>query len=340
MYQNNNNSTAIAKRQQTAMSHQQQGGFGELREMGQVFAESGFFSDSRGEAQAVVKIMAGRELGLPPIVAMTSIHIVKGRVSVSAQAMGAIIKRTGQYDYRVAEHTTKKCVIEFFKDSASIGKSEFTMEDAQAAGLAQQDTWKKYPRNLLFARALSNGARWHCPHLILGVYTHEEMGARVDSEGEIIEAPRTETTITTPIPTPIQVPRQTPMPKPFDVRKTMAAIHATAHDFGISHEDLHGIFQVESLKDLDEKSLTEIPQLLKQWAAEECAEQAEFEEDIRCAGSLGELREYWEKWYPQIKQWNLLLHYRAEQTKNAAKDALIQASIPTASPEEADVVEG
>jgi len=60
--------------------------------LGEVFAKSGMFSDVKDAAQAVVKIMAGRELGLPPLFSMTRIYMVKGQVALSATAMAALIK--------------------------------------------------------------------------------------------------------------------------------------------------------------------------------------------------------------------------------------------------------
>ena len=58
-----------------------------------------------------------------------------------------------------------------------------------AAGLDSNTNWRKYPRNMLFARAISNGARWYCPDLFGGspVYTPDELGAEVDGEtGEVL----------------------------------------------------------------------------------------------------------------------------------------------------------
>jgi len=67
----------------------------------------------------------------------------------------------------------------------SIGKSEFTAADAAKAGTQNMG---KFPRNMLFARAMSNGVRWYCPDVFSGnsVYTPEELGARTDDEGYII----------------------------------------------------------------------------------------------------------------------------------------------------------
>ena len=164
----------------------------ETMQLGDLLAKSGFFADSKGAAQAVVKVLAGREIGFGPIASMTGIHVINGRVSISANLMAAAIKRSGRYDYRVQSMTYDKCVIEFRERMGDrwevIGNSEFTASDAKTAGTKNMD---KYARNMLFARAMSNGARWFTPDIFGGpVYTPEELGAQVDGEtGEIIDAP-------------------------------------------------------------------------------------------------------------------------------------------------------
>ena len=156
--------------------------------LGNVLAQSGFFADSRQGAQAAVKVMAGQELGFGPIASMTGIYIVKGRVTLSANLMAAAIKRHPAYTFRVKEHTAEVCTIDFLEDGEVIGTSSFSMDDAKAAGLAGSDTYKKFPKNMLYARALSNGAKWYCPDVFGGaIYTPDELGEEVDGEtGEIL----------------------------------------------------------------------------------------------------------------------------------------------------------
>lgn len=163
----------------------------ELQTIGQVFVKSGYFQDTRDAAQAIVKVMAGAELGFPAIASMTGVYIVKGNVSLSANLMAAAIKKSGKYNYRVRQLDDKGCKIEFFEGSESVGFSEFTRIDAQNAGLAGSDTYKKFFRNMVFARALSNGAKWYCPDIFGGpIYTPDELGAEVDGEtGEVIALP-------------------------------------------------------------------------------------------------------------------------------------------------------
>lgn len=164
------------------------GGGAELADtlkLGEVLAKSGFFTDSRDACQAVVKVLAGRELGIGPVTAMTGIYIVKGRVTLSANLMAAAIRRSGRYDYRVKRLDATACEIVFTDSGTEIGTSSFSIKDAENAGLTG-DNWRKFPRNMLFARAMSNGAKWYCPDVFGGpVYTRDELddgSATVDVE--------------------------------------------------------------------------------------------------------------------------------------------------------------
>jgi hypothetical protein len=51
----------------------------------------------------------------------------------------------------------------------------WTLEDAKRAGLASGDQWKKYPRQMLAARAISEGVRSVYPSVVSGLYTPEEV---------------------------------------------------------------------------------------------------------------------------------------------------------------------
>lgn len=162
--------------------------FDSLEKLARACAQSGYFKDASDAAKAYVKVVAGAELGIGPVQAMTGIHIVQGKPTLAAHLIGALIKRSGRYDYRIRKHGEDCCQIEFFEGGQSVGFSEFSMEDAKKAGLASKDVWKSYPRNMLFSRALSNGARWYCPDVFGGsVYTPDELDAAIDGEsGEII----------------------------------------------------------------------------------------------------------------------------------------------------------
>jgi len=159
----------------------------DIMTLGKAFAESGMFPDIKSAAQAVVKIQAGQEIGLPPFASMAGIHIISGKPTIGAGLIAATIKGSGKYDYRVTEQTDKICAITFFQGKEVLGTSTFTFEDAKKAGTKNID---KFPKNMLFARAISNGVKWFCPDIFSGpVYVPEEMEQvqTVDTTAEVVQ---------------------------------------------------------------------------------------------------------------------------------------------------------
>ena len=159
----------------------------EIMSIGKAFAESGMFPDTKSAAQAIVKIQAGQEIGIPPFAAMSGIHIIQGKPTIGAGIMASIVKGSGKYDYRVVESTEKVCSIDFYQGKEKIGNSTFTIDDAKKALTKNLD---KFPKNMLFARAMSNGVKWYTPDVFSGpVYVPEEMTAPIteDAKAEVVE---------------------------------------------------------------------------------------------------------------------------------------------------------
>jgi len=157
--------------------------------IGETFFKSGMFSDIKSAQQAVVKIMAGAEMGISPFAAMSGIHIIQGKPTIGAGLMAARVKGFGKYDYKVLEHSDKICSIEYFQGSNSLGVSTFTIEDAKKAGTKNID---RFPKNMLFARAMSNGVKWYTPDIYENpVYVPEEMEqVTEETTAEVIETPK------------------------------------------------------------------------------------------------------------------------------------------------------
>ena len=176
------NELAVVKRNSVVTTYD------EVERAAKAMAASGFFTDTKSISQAIVKIMAGQELGFGPFASMNGVYIIQGRPSFGANMMAAAVKASGRYNYRVIEMSDTKCEIAFFENGQECGRSSFTLEDAKKAGTKNLD---KFPRNMLFARAMSNGVRWYCPDVTNGstVYTPEELGAEVDAEGNVVELP-------------------------------------------------------------------------------------------------------------------------------------------------------
>jgi len=146
----------------------------------ELLARSGFFPSVKTTAEAFAKMRLGRELGIGPVTAVKELYVVSGRIGMSAAIMAALLLRSPKYDYRVIRLDNQAAVIHFFRNGELIGESSFTIQDARQAGLENKDNWRKYPRNMLWARALANGVRWFCSDTVVGsAYIPDELGLDV-----------------------------------------------------------------------------------------------------------------------------------------------------------------
>jgi len=146
-------------------------------QVAEVFVQSGMFPDAKSVATAAAKLIVGRGLGLTDYDSMSGLHIIKGKCVLASNTMSSAIKASGKYDYR-AVTTKEECTITFYSVGGGkreeIGSTTFTMQDAADAGL-RGDNWRKWPKAMLFARAISSGYREHCPDALgsAPVYVHE-----------------------------------------------------------------------------------------------------------------------------------------------------------------------
>lgn len=153
--------------------------YSDMEDVAKALVQSGFFQDTRSISQAIVKILAGREVGIGPFASMRGVHIIKGNPSYNANVMASLVKSSGKYNYHVVTLDDTKCEIAFSEKIdghwETVGTSTFTIADARKAGTQNID---KFPRNMLFARAMSNGVKWFCPDVMNGqtAYVPEEMG--------------------------------------------------------------------------------------------------------------------------------------------------------------------
>jgi len=162
--------------------------YDQLERAATALMKSGYFKDVTSQYQAVVKVMAGAELGLPPFAAMSGIHIIQGKPVLGANVIATLVKNDPRYNYKVKQCNGATCELIWFEDGKEVGISSFTLDEAKGAGLTGKDNWTKYPSDMLFARAISRGARRYAPGIFGGspVYTPDEMGVDTDEEGHII----------------------------------------------------------------------------------------------------------------------------------------------------------
>ena len=157
----------------------------------------------RGKPESVyAAVLYGEELGLGPMQSLTQIHVIEGKPSLAPEGMrGLVLKAGHRIDVKVASND-KVVLYGRRADSGSEATVEWTMKDAQLAGLAGRGAWKTYPRAMLMARATSELCRMLFADIIAGLsYTPEEVMSVAGKEYDhaYAETPVAPTVTTEPI---------------------------------------------------------------------------------------------------------------------------------------------
>ena len=156
-----------------------------VRGLAREFFTSGVFADTVDESKAVIKILSGQELNLPPLYSMRNFYMIpiskknpdgktyrkEIQMSMSAQCMGLLLRRSKRIRWEVPVMTDIKCTLQFYEMIDEQWKkgveSTYTLDDAKRAGLVKDyGNWKTNPQAMLFARALSQGAKRVAPDLL------------------------------------------------------------------------------------------------------------------------------------------------------------------------------
>lgn len=122
--------------------------------------------------------MTAKELDLPFMACLNGgLYTFDGKISLSAQLMAMLINRAG-HSYEILKLTDQECEIRFKRsDRENTFTYSYDLAKADKAGYLRKDNWKQNPRDMLYNRCLSGGARKYMPEVLMSYYV----------EGEIIE---------------------------------------------------------------------------------------------------------------------------------------------------------
>lgn len=137
----------------------------------------------RGRPEAVMACMLkGTELGIPLMQSLSSIHVIEGRPTMSAELMRAVVQSRG-HTIVVEDSTSTRCIVK----GRRLGDDDwqrftFTRDDAERAGVLGKEVWKKWPAAMLLARASSLMCRAIFADCLAGIsYTLEELNDGTDT---------------------------------------------------------------------------------------------------------------------------------------------------------------
>jgi len=131
-------------------------------------------------------IMAkAKALGLNPLNAINDqLYYVHGRVEMLSSTMNQLIRMAGHSITKDPKSNDEICILHGRRvDNGDTWTESFSIAEAKRAGLVKHDSgWMKYPRDMLFARALSRLARQLFPDVIKGCYVRLEVNGEAFDE--------------------------------------------------------------------------------------------------------------------------------------------------------------
>lgn len=147
--------------------------FADIQRMAQAVAQSGLFGVKTAD-QAMALMLVAQAEGLHPAIAARDYDIIQGRPAKKSEAMmRSFIANGGKVKWVTL---TDVCAEAVFSHPAG-GEIGIRWDIARAttAGLTSKDMYKKYPRQMLRARCISEGVRTVCPMATSGMYVPEEV---------------------------------------------------------------------------------------------------------------------------------------------------------------------
>lgn len=149
-----------------------------IEKLGEMIAFSGLFGCSKREQGQVLAMQCLTE-GKPPLELAKTYHMIDGKLSMKADAMLAKFQMSGGRAVW-KERTGEKVVAEFTHRGQTITIGH-TLKEHSESGVALgsngklKDNWRKFPRQMLTARCISEGVRLLAPEIVFGIYTPEEV---------------------------------------------------------------------------------------------------------------------------------------------------------------------
>jgi hypothetical protein len=169
-------------------------------------AKSGLLPDAyrRQPANVLWAIEMGRTVGVTTMAAITGIHVIKSKPTISPALMTALIHKAGHRVRVRFDRDTETATATIIRsdDPDYVFESVWTIDRAVTARLcaikdgkpyARSDrgeptSWEKYWQSMLKWRALSEVCRDAAEECLFGLhYTAEEMGVEVNEDGTVVD---------------------------------------------------------------------------------------------------------------------------------------------------------
>lgn len=162
--------------------------FNQSRDLCVALMKSGHYAKMGNDGIFAI-VETAKSIGVDPLQALNGgMYYVKGKVEMTARMMNSIIRSKKHSIMRDEKSDEKICILHGKRsDNGDVWTESFSIEEAQRAGLLKNDVWKFYPKDMLFARALSRLARQLFPDVIGNCYIEGEIS--FIQNAEVIQEP-------------------------------------------------------------------------------------------------------------------------------------------------------
>lgn len=151
-------------------------------DLAQRLYKSRMFSQYPTVESIYAAILTGRELGLGAMASVRAFHVMDNKLTLGAWPMVGVVLRSPLCDFfREVHGDSTKSIWETRRTGGKVHRFEYTIDDAQKAGLVRKSrngkpgNWMLRPADMLSKTAASKLARKVYSDVILGLYSTEEM---------------------------------------------------------------------------------------------------------------------------------------------------------------------
>ncbi len=145
----------------------------DIEKMADAVAASKLFG-CKNKDEAMTLMLISQAEGMHPMTAVQEFHIIQGRPARKAESMLTRFQRSGG-SVKWLEYSDTEVSAKFSHPQGGEVTVMWTIDRARAIGLADKDSWKKYPAPMLRSRCISEGVRTVYPGATGGMYTPEEI---------------------------------------------------------------------------------------------------------------------------------------------------------------------
>jgi len=133
------------------------------------------------EADVLLVMMTGAEIGLTTMQSLRNLYIVEGRIGMSAALIRGRCQKHGDCAlFEVAEADAAHAVVEVKKRGWTESRRvSWSIADAERAGLIKEDQpdslWRRWPQEMCVARATTRAASMYFPEITSGLLSEEDL---------------------------------------------------------------------------------------------------------------------------------------------------------------------